>query len=415
MSTRYRLYPTPAQELILREHCAHARFVWNLAVEQQSWWRPGRKNAPGYAEQSRQLTEARSEFDWLRAGSSEVQGQALRDFAQAMQNFFGRTHGHPTWRKAGRNEGFRVHDLGRGYRVKRQSRHWGAVQIPKLGWVRFRWSRSVPEAKSYRVTLDRAGRWHVSFAALQPAVVREPSGSRIGIDRSVRTALVTSGGQHYRAPRIGDRDAARYCTLARKRARQQKGSAKRKRTVLAMARITAGTVDRRKDWAEKVSTRMVRENDLIVLEKLNIAGMTRRPAPKPDPGQPSAFLRNGARAKASLSRGILTSCWGTLATRLEQKAAASDVTVLFVNPRFTSQQCHICGHTNALNRESQAVFRCQECGHEDHADVNAARNVLARGLIATGGEIPAHAGGHPALCPQKPAQFAAAGTARSAA
>lgn len=60
--SRYRLYPTPAQEVILREHCAHARYVWNLAVEQQSWWRPGRGSAPGYYEQKRQLTEARSEL-----------------------------------------------------------------------------------------------------------------------------------------------------------------------------------------------------------------------------------------------------------------------------------------------------------------------------------------------------------------
>ena len=92
----------------MREHCAHARYVWNLAVEQQSWWRRGRKLAPGYPEQCRQLTAARREWDWLRAGSAIVQQQALRDFDQAMRNFLAGTHGHPSFRKLGRTDGFRI-------------------------------------------------------------------------------------------------------------------------------------------------------------------------------------------------------------------------------------------------------------------------------------------------------------------
>ena len=106
--SRYRLVPTVNQEAALRDHCAHARFVWNLAVEQQSWWRPGRASAPGYLEQCRQLTAARAGHPWLAAGPQMVQQQALRDFAQAMANYSGGTHDRPSWRKAGRDEGFRV-------------------------------------------------------------------------------------------------------------------------------------------------------------------------------------------------------------------------------------------------------------------------------------------------------------------
>ncbi len=86
--SRYRLLPSPAQEAVLRGHCAHARYVWNLAVEQHAHWRPGRAAAPGYLEQCRQLTQARAEFPWLAAGSQTVQQQALRDFARAMAAFF---------------------------------------------------------------------------------------------------------------------------------------------------------------------------------------------------------------------------------------------------------------------------------------------------------------------------------------
>ena len=88
--------PSVEQEATLLGHCAHARFVWNLAVEQHRWWRPGRASAPGYLEQCRQLTAARAETPWLREGSQMVQQQALRDFAQAMTNFMAGTHGRPS-------------------------------------------------------------------------------------------------------------------------------------------------------------------------------------------------------------------------------------------------------------------------------------------------------------------------------
>jgi hypothetical protein len=119
--SRYRLVPTAAQEAVLKDHCAHARFVWNLAVEQQCWWRAGRGGTPGYLEQCRQLTEARAEFGWLRDGSQMVQQQALRDFSQAMASFFAGAHGRPSWHKARRDEGFRIVGIKPEQRFSAQS------------------------------------------------------------------------------------------------------------------------------------------------------------------------------------------------------------------------------------------------------------------------------------------------------
>src|SRR4029077_19057462 len=108
--SRYRLVLSPAQEAVLREHCGHARYIWNLAVEQHAHWRPGRKSAPGYLEQCRQLTAARAAHEWLRTGSRMGHAPALRDFTWAMAAFFDPQNptGRPSWRKAGRDEGFRV-------------------------------------------------------------------------------------------------------------------------------------------------------------------------------------------------------------------------------------------------------------------------------------------------------------------
>jgi hypothetical protein len=113
--SRYRLNPTPAQQAVLADHCGHARTRENLAVEQHAHWRPGRASAPGYLEQCRQLTAARAACPWLAAGSQTVQQQALRDFSRAMAAFFdpGNPAGRPSWRKAGRDEGFRIGPVNR--------------------------------------------------------------------------------------------------------------------------------------------------------------------------------------------------------------------------------------------------------------------------------------------------------------
>jgi putative transposase len=391
VAVRNRLYPAAAQVGVLWRHCADARFVWNLAVEQQSWWWPGRGSAPGSAERQRQLAAARTAEPWLREGSSSVQQQALRDFDKAMAAFFRPDNpaGRPRYRGKRGPQGFVIRDT----RARRVTRRWGEVHVPKCGWVRFRWTRALPaDLGMARVRVDRAGRWHVSFPAPQPALARRAGGAPVGIDRGVRTALVTSGGQHYRAPQISGRRAARYLALEHQLSRQAKGSRRQNKTRRAMAQITAAVTDRRRDWVEKISTRLVKDNDLIVLEKLNTSGMVRKPKAKPDPEHPGGFLPNGARSKAGLNRAILGSCWGLLAQRAEHKAAASSAAVIYVDPRFTSQQCRVCGHTAPANRDSQAVFRCQQCGHSDHADVNAARNILARGLATMA--VPAPAPGH---------------------
>jgi len=377
--SRYRLLPSPAQEAVLQVHCAHARYVWNLAVEQHAHWHLGRKGAPGYAEQCRQLTAARIEHPWLAAGSQKVQQQALRDFAQAVAAFLdpGNPARRPSWRKAGRNEGFRVVALRPG-QVRRLSRNTGEVWVPKAGWVRFRWSRAVPAGvRSYRVTMDRAGRWHLAFAAIPAPVPAPGNGQAVGIDLGVAVSAALSTGELLLVPSLTGRERARLRRLERKLARTKRGSKRRTRVRLALARLRARETDRRKDWAEKASTAIARRFDLIRVEALQIPGMTRSAkGTVADPGR-------NVRAKAGLNRGILRSGWGLLVHRLADKAPGR---VEKVNPAFTSQRCSACGQVDPKSRESQAVFRCTACGYAANADVNAAINIAAgHAVTARGG------------------------------
>jgi putative transposase len=379
--SRYRLLPTPAQEAVLREYCAHARYVWNLAVEQHEHWRPGRASAPGYLEQCRQLTAARKEHPWLAAGSQTVQQQALRDFARSMAAFFDPANParRPRWRKAGRDEGFRITGRrGMQWEVRRVSRRVGQVRVPKLGWVRFRWCRVVPPGvKSYRVTRDRAGRWHVAFAAVPEPLPGPGNGQVIGIDRGVAVAAALSTGELLHVPGLTPREARRLGCLQRKLARAGRGSNRRTRVRHAIARLRARETDRRKDWAEKASTDIARRFDVIKVENLRIGAMTRSAKGTRDsPGR-------NVRAKAGLNRGILRSGWGLLVRRLEEKAPGR---VEKISPAFTSQRCSACGQVDGKSRESQAVFRCTACGYACHADVNAARNIAAgHAVTARGG------------------------------
>jgi putative transposase len=348
--SRYRLFPAPAQEAVLRGHCAHARYIWNLAVEQHAHWHPGRTGAPGYLEQCRQLTAARAEYSWLAAGSQTVQQQALRDFTQAMTAFFdpGNPARRPTWRKVGRDEGFRIVGRGRQWDVRRLSRKTGQVWVPKAGWVRFRWSRPVPTgATSYRVTMDRAGRWHIAFAVIPAPVPGQGSGEVVGIDRGVVVSAALSTGELLTVPGLTGPERTRLRRLERKLAR-------------------------------KPSTDLARRFDVIRVEDLKIRNMTRSAR-----GTAASPGRN-VRAKAGLNRGILRSGWGLLVRRLEDKAPGR---VERISPAFTSQRCSACGHVDTNSRESQARFACTACGYASHADVNAARNIAAgHAVTARGGD-----------------------------
>ncbi|MBC6446475.1 RNA-guided endonuclease InsQ/TnpB family protein [Actinokineospora xionganensis] len=373
--SRFRLQPTPAQEQALLEHCGHARFVWNLAVEQHAHWRLGRRSAPGYAEQCRQLTEARAANPWLAAGSVIVQQQALKDFTEAMASFFRRTHRRPTWRRRGRAEGFRIVAV-KPDGLRRVSRNIGEVKVPKVGWVRFRWSRAaVDGVKSYRITRDRAGRWHVAFAVAPKPIAGPGSGAEVGVDRGVVVSAALSTGELLNAPTLRRPEMARLLRLQRKLARAQRGSNRRGKVKTAIAKLKTRETDRRKDWVEKTSTRLAREFDVIAVEDLKITNMTRSAKGTRDaPGR-------GVRQKAGLNRGILTNGWGLLVTRLDHKAPGR---VVKVDPRFTSQRCSACAIVDREARESQAVFRCRSCGFAANADVNAAQNIrLAAGHAVT--------------------------------
>ena len=191
--------------------------------------------------------------------------------------------------------------------MRRVSRKTGQVWVPKAGWVRFRWSRAVPPGvKSYRVTMDRAGRWHVAFAVIPAPVPAPGNGQVVGIDRGVAVSAALSTGELLHCLALSGRERIRLRRLQRALARAKRGSNRRGRVKHGIARLRARETDRRKDWAEKTSTGIARRFDLIRVEDLQISNMTRSAkGTRENPGR-------NVRQKAGLNRGILGAGWGLL-------------------------------------------------------------------------------------------------------
>jgi len=367
--------------------------MFNIGLEQRSMWcrsKHDRGTHPEYGildaarvnttTQMRELAQLRGELDWLRAGSSSVQQAALRDLDRAFANFYAGTAKYPKFKRRTDSEGsFVIRDLT----VRRLNRKWGMVTVPKVGTVRFRVSRlwaEIEHATSARIT-HRNGRWHIAFTTPPADKIEAGTGAVAGIDRGVKNTIATSEGRMMYAPTLTQREQTRFLRLQQQLARQQKGSKRRGQTLDRLAVLRKRLEDRRTDWVEQTTTELARTYDLLAVEDLRVRNMVRRPAVKPDPDQPEVFLPNGAKAKAALNRAILASVWGRFLTRLEHKMPAGHV--LRVDPRNTSRTCAACGHWVPGNRESQAVFECVACGHQAHADTNAAVVILDRALPST--------------------------------
>jgi putative transposase len=296
-----------------------------------------------------------------------------------MRNFFAGSHRRPSWRKAGVHDGFRQVGVKPSH-VERLNRHYGRVWVPKVGWVRYRWTRAVPEdVKSYRVTRDRADRWHVAFTHIPDPIPGPGDGSVVGVDRGVAVSAALSTGELLHTPGLTPGERIRLLRLQRHLARAKRDSNRRQRTKLAIARLKAREADRRRDWVEKSTTDLACRFDTIRVEDLDVRAMTR--SARGTRQQPGVRVAH----KRGLNHAISGQAWGRLVTRLEHKAKGRTERV---PAAYTSQRCSACGHVAAENRKSQAVFACVACASGPcNADVNAARNIAAGRAVPAQGDL----------------------------
>jgi len=215
---------------------------------------------------------------------------------------------------------------------------------------------------------------------------RPQEGREVGVDVGVARFLTTSDGQIVSNPRFLAALADVIANLERRKSLAKPGSGNRKRIRRALAKEWRKVRNRRRDFHHKTARMLIFQCDVIALEDLNMAGMTRRPAPKPDTQNPGAYLPNQAAAKAGLNKSILDAAWHQFTCILIGKAEEAARRVMLVNPAGTSITCHHCGARCARPRQDTVI--CPACGPMD-ADVNGAINIACRAGLGSGQAAPA--------------------------
>lgn len=348
------------------------------------------------------IRQARKEIDWLGVLPAQAAQAVLKTYFQAWKNCFEGRADEPTFKARLRTVMSVDIPQGRDLNITRVHRRWGMVQIPKVGRVRFRWTKDLPFGKRVtstnritgaRLVKDTLG-WHIAFRVQTVEPAPKPhQGGEVGIDAGVNLPLALSDGNHQdhrRPPRLPDQTADRDKWLKadekaellrlERRAAHRKGFRKRgektsrrlHRTYDQIKQLRARAKRRAVDWQHRTTTAIARQYGTVVVEQLQITNMTKSARGTiEEPG------KNVAQ-KSGLNRSIGQEAWGRTVTMLAYKTARYGGSLHKVPAPGTSRRCSMCGFTTPGSRESQALFVCKNtgCGWSGHADHNAARNIL---------------------------------------
>jgi putative transposase len=383
---KFRAYPTRLQEIravrLLADHCD----LYNAALEERREAWHMRRASVSYGMQSAQLRDIRrADPQGQGRHSFTAQQQTLRRLNVVFAAFYTRAKqgkgGYPRFKPYSRfhQAGFVA---GNGAKWTPASPDgWARAAFQAVGSVKIRQHRSVPGTVKFLQLKREHRRWYVIVITEAEPVRLPAAGRSVGVDLGVARFLTTSDGQITANPKFLQASADTIADLQRCRNRARRGSGNRKRIRRQLAREWRKVRNRRRDFHHKTARALVNTCDVIALERLHTAAMTHRPAPKPDPGRPGAFLPNMATAKAGLNKSILDAGWAQFTDILTGKAEEAGRQVVFVNPAGTSTDCHHCGRTCA--RPKQDTVICPVHGPMD-ADVNGARNIATRAGLGSG-------------------------------
>ncbi|WP_212986942.1 RNA-guided endonuclease InsQ/TnpB family protein [Actinoplanes auranticolor] len=362
----YRLYPSPSQQQALARAFGCARVVFNDGLRARQ---AARESGEGYISDgalSKQIiTTAKQtpERAWLATVSSVVLQQALADLNVAYRNFFASLNGKRKGAKVAPPRFRSRKDRRQAVRFTRNSRFQilpnGRLRLPKIGDVPVRWSRNLPaEPTSVTVVRDAAGRYFGSFV-VQDSHDRTlpPIDGQVGIDLGLTHFAVLSDGTKIAAPKFLRRSARKLRRLQQSLSRKQKGSNKRRKAVMKVARAHARVADSRRDWQQKLSTTIIRDNQAVYVEDLCVAGLGR----------------------TRLAKAVHDAGWASFTGMLQYKAARYGRTFARVDRWFPStRMCSTCGRVNDKLALSVRVWDCI-CGSHHDRDINAAINIKAAG------------------------------------
>lgn len=367
---KYRLITTPEQEELLRQHAGSCRYIWNKALALQKYLLHCGERKLGYADLCKELSAWKKmpRTELLKEATAQVLQQSMKDMDRAYGNYFSKRAKAPVPKKKGKHDSFRS---PAGFEIDQIN---SRVKLPKIGWLRYRNSREITgKAKNITISLN-AGHWYASVQTEQE--VAEPvhqSTKQVGGDRGINSFLALSDGTLIQPLNAFKATSRKLARLQRQLARKVKFSENWKKAKQKITRLHSKIANMRKDYLHKLSTIVAKSHGTVVLEDLKIGNMSKSASGSiATPGRK-------VKQKAGLNKAILDQGWYEFGRQLEYKLRWLGGTFIKVPAQYTSQKCSCCGHTEAQNRKAQK-FVCLSCGTELHADINAAKNILAAGL-----------------------------------
>ncbi len=356
---KYRFYPTDDQKHVLARTFGCARFVYNWALRQKTDAFYQENKRLYYKDLSEALTclKQQEEYCWLSEVSSVPLQQALRHLDKAFLNFFEGRAKYPTFKK-------KRHRQSATYTSNAFKCDGTSLTLAKMtAPLDIRWSRSLPNGatpSSVTVSKDCADRYFVSFLVEEDIKQLEPASATVGADLGLKAFVILSTGETIGNPKFFHKDEKKLAKAQRRHARKQKGSKNRAKARQKVARIHARIADRRYDFLHQLSTRLIRENQTICVESLQVKNM----------------VKNHSLAKAISDVG-----WSEFVSFLSYKAAWCGRNLVKIDKWYpSSKRCFDCGHLLDSLPLDVRIWTCPECGVVHDRDLNAAQNIHAVGL-----------------------------------
>jgi putative transposase len=357
---RYRFYPTPEQAYLLICTFGCVRYVYNRALAERSRAWTQEKRRVTFVDTCRMLTEWKQdpETAWLYEVSNVALQQGLQHLQHAFVNFWAKRAKYPKFKSKRKSRASATFTTS-GFRW-RDRQIWLAKMDTPLD---IRWSRPLPEGpepSAVTVSRDAAGRWHISILVEETIEALPLAGAAVGIDAGITSLVTLSTGEKIANPKHERRDRKRLAFVQRRLSRKQKDSTNWVNATVKVARVHARIADRRRDFLHKLSTRIIRENQTVVIEDLTVRNMVRN---------------------HNLARAISDASWSEFRAMLEYKAEWYGRTVIAIDRFYpSSKTCSACGHVAAKMPLKVREWECASCGTLHDRDVNAAKVICAAGL-----------------------------------
>lgn len=369
---KYEVRPDGQQARQMRRFAGACRFVFNKALALQKERHEHGEKKLGYAGLCRALTQWRNsaEIAWLADAPVHPLQQALKDLERAYANFFADRAHFPRFKKKGQRDSFRYPDPTQIKLDQGNSR----IFLPKLGWLRYRNSRStLGVVKNVTVSLS-GSRWFVAIQTEREVTQPLPqSTSTVGIDMGIARFATLSDGTFYEPLNSFRRHESELRKAQQAMSRKARFSSNWKKARARVQRIHARIASARRDYLHKASTTISKKHAMVCIEDLQVRNMSKSAA--------GTTGKSGTRVrpKSGLNKSILDQGWFEFRRQLGYKLAWSGGQLVAVPPHNTSRMCPCCGYVSANNRQTQARFKCVQCNFEENADVVGALNVLRAG------------------------------------